>query len=434
MFSTRILASLAFVLLVTISQAQFANVLLNQKPRPRVTKTEIDGDSVNYIDKQNNFSDRREHVTHSVWTEFAKFKSSNRHDSSVIMYSRIETAGKGWTPPVRISAFAGDCSNSDSTLKSDVPCAGPGKDVYVCWAGPGGIYFQRSADLGNSWLQKEIYVAPLKNGWDQQVKFAHVTGIPRIACVTDSSEYTGRIYICWSDEKNGITNKDVFLVYSDDKGESWTEPILVTYRPNHKEQFYPAISIQPGTGSVFLTYFSTENYFEGNLYDLMLAISKNGGLQYEYYRLNEKPLLLDSTIIPVRGLAFAPKSTDARAIWSQTEANNMLSLYSAMITDSSITAYLEKEKKNEIQVERSFAFAKKIPITFITSTEGKLTVTVTKPLEPEKKEMVLFKDKLLTAGINAIVIDTKKSALIKGNYILNFYFNNRHTFIWLLGE
>src|SRR4249919_2003147 len=107
MYSKRILASLALLFSFTAFRAQFVNVLLNQKPRPLVTKTEMDGDSVNYIDKPNNFKDRRGHVTHSVWTEFDKFKSTKRTDSSVVMYSRVEGTGKGWTPPVRISAFAG---------------------------------------------------------------------------------------------------------------------------------------------------------------------------------------------------------------------------------------------------------------------------------------------------------------------------------------
>src|SRR6478735_2765001 len=120
MFSTRILVSLALIFSFTAFQAQFANVLLNQKPRPVVTRTEMEGDSVKYVDKQNNFKDRRGHVTHSVWTEFDKYKSTKHTDSSVIMYSRIESSNKGWSPPVRISAFAGDCSNGDSTLKADV--------------------------------------------------------------------------------------------------------------------------------------------------------------------------------------------------------------------------------------------------------------------------------------------------------------------------
>src|SRR4051812_12978634 len=111
MSSKRIVASLVFFFTFTAAHAQFANVLLSQKPRPIVTKSELEGDSTHYLDTPNNFKDRRGNVVHSVWTEFDKYKSSRRTDSSVIMYSRVEGAGKGWTPPTRISALAGDCSN-----------------------------------------------------------------------------------------------------------------------------------------------------------------------------------------------------------------------------------------------------------------------------------------------------------------------------------
>lgn len=391
----------------------------------------MESDSAHYIDKPSTIKDRRNNVVHSVWTEFDKYKSASSLDSSFIMYSRME--GKTWTTPKRISYNAGNCGNSDSTLKADVPCMGPENELFICWAGPGGIYFQRSPDNGDTWLEKEIFVAPMKNGWDQEIKGVRTPGIPRMASVNDSGQYHGRIYICWSDEKNGVTNKDVFLVYSDDKGESWTEPVLVTYRPNHREQFSPNINIQPETGTVFMTYFDKQNYVDGRLSDLYLAISNNGGLKFEYYRLNETPIVLDTMIAPVRGLAFLPKSTDVKAVWSQTDEKDMLSIFSVMITDSTINEYIKRDGENELRMERSFPFAKKISITFDSPVEGKYTALITQPLLPGK-EVVAAKDSPLVKGSNTLLIDTKKAGLKKGNYVLTFYHNNRNSFVWITGE
>ncbi|MDI1354790.1 MAG: sialidase family protein [bacterium] len=436
MGKTRLLISstvLAFLILFQPVHAQFVNTLLSQKPKPRVTKAEMESDSAHYIDKPNTYRDKRTNMVHSVWTEFDKYKSNNAKDSSYIMYSCMKVSSKTWSKAQRISHFAGDCSNSDRTPKSDNPCVGSGGEIYVCWAGPKGLSFQRSLDTGKTWLPEEKIVNNLVNGWDQTVDGLRASGIPRMACVNEGGDFPGRIYITWSCEKNGPKNKDVFLVYSDDQGENWTEPILVTYRPNHKEQFSPGISIQPGSGHVYLSYFDMQNYPTGKLADLYLAVSENGGLKYNYFKLNEYPILLDSSIVSVRGLAFVPRSNDVKAVWGQTNENNMLSIYSARITDSSIVAYVKADSVAEMQVKRSFKFDKKISIDYSLPQEAKVTAILTKPLE-SGFETLIAKNIPARKGTNNLIIDTKSHGLVKGNYVLTFYYNGRNSFVWITQE
>jgi hypothetical protein len=411
--------------------AQFPNTLISQKQRPKVTRAELESDSAHYIDKPNTYREKKTGMVHSVWTEFDKYHSSKPGDSSYIMYSRL--TGKNWSKAVRISKHPGDCSNGDNTLKSDNPCTGPGGELYVCWASPRGVAFQRSLDTGKTWLPEEKFIYQIKNGWDQVVEGIKTTGVPRIACAADSGQFRGRIYITWSDEKNGVKNKDVFLVYSDDKGENWTEPILVTYRPNHKEQYNPAIAVQPGTGNVFITYFDRQNYNNGKLSDLYLALSRNGGLKYEYYKVNENPVLPDSNVASVRGLAFVPKSETVKAVWSQITEKNQLGIYSAIINDSTIAEYTKKDSLAEAKMPRMVEFAKKIVFEFTLPSAGKVSAVITKPIDPYFQEIKLL-DLEGIAGKNRIDIDTKKLGLKKGNYVMTIYYKGRNSFVWITGE
>src|SRR5690606_14028009 len=160
---------------------QFKNTLMGQNPKPIVTKSEMESDSAHYMDKPNTYRDKKSNLIHSVYTEFDKYKSGSQKDSSYIVYTRSTGGEKTWTKPIRISKFPGDCSNSDNTLKADFPCTGPNGEVYICWAGPKGLAFQRSLDGGNNWNSEETVIAPIKNGWDQRVEGLKTNGIPRIA-------------------------------------------------------------------------------------------------------------------------------------------------------------------------------------------------------------------------------------------------------------
>ena len=39
--------------------------------------------------------------------------------------------------------------------------------------------------------------------------------------------YSGRVYVGWTDNRNGEDDNDVWLVYSDEQGRNWTEPVRV---------------------------------------------------------------------------------------------------------------------------------------------------------------------------------------------------------------
>ena len=408
--------------------AQFINEIGPQLLHVKKENYKIDPNNTKRKDLPFVFKDVMGNTLHATWTQFDKYKSKDKRHLSVIYYAASNDSGKTWTQPKQLNKFAGNCSDGDSTVKGPRLCKGPKGEIYATWAGPKGLAFQRSLDTGKTWLPEEKIVAALKGGWTCKVNGITTDGLAQLVCDTGSSEFKGRIYVCWSDEKNGEKNKDVFLVYSDDKGETWTDPILLSYHPNHKEQFSPRMLLEPTTGKLFVLYFDKQNDFSGKYCDLYLAVSGNGGLKFDYFRLNEIPFQFNANF---HELILEDKKM--YPIWLQVSGEKRFGYFTVNFNDSNIMAYNEREMKAEMLIERSFSFAERIQIDFTLHNNTELTAVITKPLEP-KFEKIVVEKKRCFAGKNNITVDTKNLKLPKDNYVLSLYYSGRNTFVWIVAE
>ena len=70
--------------------------------------------------------------------------------------------GETWSAPLRLSQVAGDCIDDDNTVEGAVPAVGPNGEIYVSWAGPVGIVFDKSTDGGKTWV-KEDWTSPTRS-------------------------------------------------------------------------------------------------------------------------------------------------------------------------------------------------------------------------------------------------------------------------------
>ncbi|MCW3076900.1 MAG: hypothetical protein JWO32_1509 [Bacteroidetes bacterium] len=377
--------------------------------------------------------DQKTNVIHATWTEFSKFESKNINDTSFIKYSKSLDGGRRWTDTKKISVKSGTCQNNDSTLMGATICLGTNDELYVSWAGPNGIVFQKSWNDGATWLSAEKAVQPIKNGWDCKVSGLNkANGLPVISCDLSNSAHKGRIYICWSDEKNGEKNKDVFLTYSDDKGETWIDPVLVTYYPNHKEQFMPAFTIDQSTGYLYILYYDQQNYLDEGLTDVYLTVSKNGGLKFDYYKINEKSFKQgkDASFGDYIGISAA--GNIVRPVWMQQDKKKELNVYTAIIDDIALQKYTSG-KVNEIEIAKSFPYSEEMKFNFILKKSSEVSVAITKPLEPGF-EKIVFKNKKYKEGNNTLKLNIKELGLQKGNYILTVYSDNSNSFTWITQE
>lgn len=406
--------------------AQFPSAIIEGDFTSVKSNQHFDYKNEKYKDAPQVYFDAERNIWHACWTQFDKYKSKFKSDISVIYYAQSRE-GKVWSSAKQLNYYKGDCLDSDSTVKGPMPCVGVNGEVYVTWAGPKGLMFQCSLDSGKTWLKEEKIINSISKGWATKVDGIATDGLPVIACDLSRGEHRGRIYISWSDEKNGENNKDVFLVYSDDNGEHWTEPILVSYHPNHKSQFKPTLKVNTSTGELYLLYFDKQNYLEGKNTDITLAISKNGGLKFDYYKINDasfpfnsnyREILIDSLV---------------KVHWVQIDDKKHFGLHEAIVDETSIITYMVDNATKEMKIERSFIFQDRQTIDFEMPSNALLSVTITKPLEPGF-EKVIVKNKPVFQGKNKLVVDFKAFHIKKDNYIITCYYRDRNTFFWITEE
>ncbi|MEA3444839.1 MAG: sialidase family protein, partial [Bacteroidota bacterium] len=146
-------------------------------------------------DKEWAVVDRANNNIYVSWTQFDIYGSSLPLDSSIIRFTKSTDNGNTWSEPIRLNKIAGDCIDSDNTVEGAVPAVGPNGEVYVAWVGIDGIFFDRSIDEGNTWLDDDILVSTVPGGWDYHIPgLQRCNGLPVTVCDTSGGQNHGTIY------------------------------------------------------------------------------------------------------------------------------------------------------------------------------------------------------------------------------------------------
>jgi hypothetical protein len=269
-----------------------------------------------------------------TWTEFDNYGSSNSSDSSRIRFSKSTNEGETWTTAKTISDVSGDCIDSDNTDEGAVPCVGPNGEIYVSWAGPLGLVFDKSTDSGETW-GNDVFISNIPGGWDFDVSgISRCNGLPITMCDISNSPYRGNIYAVWSDQRNGATDTDIFLSKSTDGGITWSSPAKVNDDNTTRHQFFVWSAIDPSTGHLWFVFYDRRNT-TGASTDVFVAKSTNGGNTFENFKISE------SSFTPTTSIFFGDYTNIAAwdgkiyPIWMRLH-NSELSVWIAPIEDSTI--------------------------------------------------------------------------------------------------
>jgi hypothetical protein len=230
---------------------------------------------------------------YATWTEFDDYGSSSPSDSSRIRFSKSTNQGITWSNAVVISDRSGDCIDSDNTDEGAVPCVGPNGEIYVSWAGPLGLVFDKSTNGGQTW-GTDVIVSSMPGGWDFAVSGIYrCNGLPITMCDISSSPYRGYIYVVWSDQRNGATNTDIFMAKSTNGGSTWSAPIKVNDDNTTRHQFFVWSSIDPSTGHLWFVFYDRRNT-TGAATDVFVAKSADGGTTFENFKVSETSFTPDA--------------------------------------------------------------------------------------------------------------------------------------------
>lgn len=275
-----------------------------------------------------------------TWTEFDAYGSADAQDSSRILFSKSTDGGNTWSDPRRINKIAGDCIDSDNTVEGAVPSIGPNGEVYVAWAGPKGLLFDRSTDGGLTWLPEDIKVDNIPGGWDYEIPgLGRCNGLPVTACDLSNGPYQGTIYVNWSDQRNGSANTDIWLSKSTDGGSTWSTAAKVNDDTSGRHQFLTWMSLDQATGWLWFVFYDRRNH-SGTHTDVFMAVSKDGGATFQNFKISATPFL------PGTGQFFGDYTNltvfnnIVRPIWTRMDGNNT-SVWTALVQPDAITANRE---------------------------------------------------------------------------------------------
>jgi len=212
------------------------------------------------------------------WTRFDNYGSDDPQDTSQIMFARSLDAGKSFQPVIRISDQGGDCVDDDNTVEGAVPCVDVDGNVYVVWAGPRGIEMDKSTDGGKTFGEDRV-IMDMPGGWSSDVEgIGRHNGMPVTGVDHSLGPYRDSIYVNWIDERNG--DKDVFLAYSRDKGETWSKPVRVNNDDSKRDQFFTWMAVDPTDGSINIAFYDRRDTQETGT-RLTLCRSVDGGQTFQ---------------------------------------------------------------------------------------------------------------------------------------------------------
>lgn len=294
-------------------------------------------------------------------------------------------------------------------------CTGEDKKKYAVFVIEGRLYFKRSEDSGRSWSDSTLMYS-LPCAPSTMVNSRRVDTEPRVACDVSGGPFHKRIYAVWSDLKNGKNNLDVFMVFSDDEGLHWTEPLLLSYHPNHKHQFFPDVLVDPKSGNVYVLYVDQQNFLEQGQCDIQLATSTNGGLQFNWRVMNSEPLRFSGSLSPKLNL----RAEGISASWDAK-------IRSCFLENPPPS---ERGKSGILLESKSYTYTKNLSISFELLKDSKISAELSKPLEPNFHK-ILLKRKKFSKGKHNIQLAAVFAKLPEDNYIITLYDEQGNTFAWI---
>ncbi len=233
--------------------------------------------------------DPKSNYIYVTWTQFDKYNSSKEEDKSNILFSKSLDGGINWSEPIRINQKSGNCLDDDKTTEGAVPTVGPNGEIYVSWAYNDTIWFDKSIDGGETWLDQDIFAAKQYGGWEMDIPgISRANGMPVTSCDISGGPNTGTIYINYADQENGEDDTDIKIVKSTDGGITWSKPLIINNDKSTRNQFFPWMCIDQSDGTVYSVFYDRRDH-EGIETDVYLAWSEDGGETFKNMKINEKP-------------------------------------------------------------------------------------------------------------------------------------------------
>jgi hypothetical protein len=203
---------------------------------------------------------------------------------SQLLLSRSTDDGKTWSAPLEIDNHRGLPRDDNGANEGFSGVVGLDGTLYAVWGDGNNIVFTFSRDGGRHFAKTRdiIHTAPIM--FDVQA-VERSNGFP----VLDMDRKSGRLYIVWSDYRNG--GVDVFSSTSMDRGRTWSPAARVNSDPLHNgaDHFFQWLAVDQGTGAANVIFYDRRKDPADREAAIVLARSTDGGLNFQNYAWTETP-------------------------------------------------------------------------------------------------------------------------------------------------
>lgn len=194
----------------------------------------------------------------------------------------------------------------------------------------------------------------------------------------------------------------------------------------------PHFTIDQTTGYLYFLYYDRRNFANGNLTDVFVSVSRDGGKTFSHHKINEKTFSPSKEVFFGDYIGISAHNGVIRPMWMQMDEGKKLGVYTAIISENDL---LNAQIKNTISFNNSspFVYNSKTKVLFNSDTTGLYSAYLYKATDPTFEVKVTDKGKL-KKGVNDLTVKFKKLKLTKGTYVLMLYNNNRSYYVWIQEE
>lgn len=204
-------------------------------------------------------------------------------DKSIMLFSRSADAGQTWSHPLRIDTHAGLPRDDNGSLGGFMQAVAPDGALYAIWSDGNTIVFTESHDGGQSFAPPRPILATAPPYFGDLPGIGRASGFGQIALDTRPGQASPRLYVTWSDYRNG--DVDVFLSASTDLGRTWSPATRVNDDPVHDgaDQFFQSMTVDPVTGDIYAVFYDRRADPANRKLCVTLARSTDGGQTFRNY-------------------------------------------------------------------------------------------------------------------------------------------------------
>ncbi|MGB0402651.1 MAG: T9SS type A sorting domain-containing protein [Salibacteraceae bacterium] len=280
--------------------------------------------------------DPKTNAIYMTWTQFDEYGTRIDSLKSNIMFSKSNDGGDTWSAAIQINEVSGDCIDSSLTTEGAVPAVGPNGEVYVSWAGPVGLVFDKSLDGGLTWKQNDILIDSMTAGWNYNVPgLNRCNGLPVTVCDLSEGPYKGNIYVNWTDQRNGLTDTDVWFSKSEDGGETWSKAFRVNDDTTQTHQFLSWMTVDQTTGYIYFIWYDRRNFKDAET-EVFMAVSYDGGKTFLNGLLSEKSFTPSAAKFFGDYTNISAVNGNVRPIWTSME-NSKTEIWTALYTEQKLS-------------------------------------------------------------------------------------------------